>query len=196
MPTWLKWLSLPIVLTLAGLAWGFYTYLNPPPHRTDYELGQAMSSPDHHCFSDIQAPNATLKFRGATASPTNGVPFVQCGDTNDPAAATGTYDFVGKTFDPGATLLSFKAEAGIDQGSYRTQDRSTATWTLFYYGKRVCTERVEYGAPKTMSCDLPDKPADLSRLRIVQTLHPSDGSYGSGLWAGLIDPIVVIRSPS
>jgi hypothetical protein len=196
MPTWLRWLTVPIALTLAGLAWGLYAYLHPPPHRSDYQLGQAMSSPNPHCFSDIKDPNATLRFRGATASPANGVPFVQCGDTDIPTAASGTYEFVGKTFDPGAQLLSFKAEAGVDQGSYLTQVHSTATWILFYYGKRVCTQHVGYAEPKTFSCDLPDKAADLSRMRIVQRVHPSDLSSGSGLWAGLIDPIVVVRSPS
>lgn len=200
-----RWLSLnaalgilALLVAVAGGSWGIWAYYHPGRHQTEVQLGKLMSipSPRGRCFNDDQNRKATLRFGDATASHANGVPFLQCGHTDNPALADGEYKFIGKTFKPDAQLVALKTRVGIDEGSFKTQHEAVGIWTVFYYGEQVCTETARYGNPKPFTCPLPDHPADLSQLRIEQHLTRSDRSQGAGLWAGLIDPIVVVKEPS
>jgi hypothetical protein len=115
---------------------------------------------------------------------------VETGTT--PPLPTGVYTFVAKTFKPDAKLVTLKAMVGVDEDSFRTQREAIGIWTVFYYDERVCRETARYGKPKSFTCQLPGHPADLSELRIQQSLRGSS-ARGAGLWAGLIDPIVVVK---
>ena len=67
---------------------------------------------------------------------------------------------------------------------------------ILFYDEQVCTKTLAYGESELFTCELPEHPANLSELRIVQRLTRIDRSHGAGLWAGMIDPIVVVKAPS
>ena len=128
--------------------------------------------------------------------------FIQCGDdaNGDPRRASGIYRFSGPALPAGSRLARFTAQLAIDESSSSSQRRTQVTWTVVYDGASVCTATVVWSgsrpSPTKLDCRL-RAPAsvggvDLRRLRIQQVAVPA--SSGS-LWAGLLNPRVVVEVP-
>jgi hypothetical protein len=120
-----------------------------------------------------------------------------CGDyappRGDPKRANGDLHFRRAPFPENSVLTRFTAALGVDEDSSSSQAGSRVTWTLFYYGERICSESKSWSGgtspPIRMSCPLPaDKPADTSKLMIsVRASLVSNAQF----WAGIQDATVV-----
>ncbi len=129
--------------------------------------------------------------------------FVQCGDDadGDPGRTSGIYRFSGRTFPAGSRLVRLTAQAAIDESSSSSQRGTSVTWTVFYDGAVVCSKTVAWSgsrpSPRKLDCaKFPSAVAsngiDVQRLRIQQVAFPA--SSGS-LWAGLLNPTLVVEGP-
>ena len=128
--------------------------------------------------------------------------FIQCGDdaNGDPSRTSGTYRFSGPTFPPGSRLARLTGEVAIDESSSSSQRGSSVTWTVLYDGTPLCSATVFWRAtrpsPRDIDCRISSSVSrggfDMRRLRIQQAAAPvSSGS----LWAGLLDPTIVVEVP-
>jgi len=149
------------------------------------------------CFGPYTS-RATLRVAGVV----HGSGFIQCGDdaNGDPSRTSGIYRFSGPAFPAGARLARFTAQVAIDESSSSSQRGTQVTWTVIYDGAPVCTATVVWRgsrpSPTSVDCRVL-RPAsvgefDLGRLRIQQVAIPA--SSGS-LWAGLLNPKVVVEVP-
>jgi hypothetical protein len=77
---------------------------------------------------------------------------------------------------------------------------SIVTWAVFYDGTPICSETVVWSgsrpSPRGLDCRIPSTVLaagfDIQRLRIQQVA--SLASSGS-LWAGLLNPTIVVEAP-
>ena len=128
--------------------------------------------------------------------------FVQCGDdaNGDPGRASGTYRFSGSAGPSGSRPIRLTGQVAIDESSSPSQRGSSVTWTAVYAGRQICSATVVWSgarpSPRTLDCRIPPgvDPGgfDVRRLRIQQVA--SLASSGS-LWAGLLDPRIVVQGP-
>jgi len=153
--------------------------------RPDDPLGEGR------CFGPYGT--ASLKLNGIRRHDS----FLSCGDyappRGDPERANGDLQFRRAPFPENSVLTRFTAALGVDEDSSSAQAGSRVTWTLYYYGERICSESTTWSggtsAPDRMSCALPsEKPADTSELTISQRVSLVSGQQ---FWAGLQDATVV-----
>ena len=153
--------------------------------RPDDPLGQGR------CFGPYGT--ASLKLNGIRRHDS----FLSCGDyappRGDPERANGDLHFRRAPFPANSVLTRFTAALGVDEDSASAQAGSRVTWTLDYYGERICSETTTWSggtsAPVRMSCPLPaDKPADTSQLTISQRVSLVSTEQ---FWAGLQDATVI-----
>ena len=149
------------------------------------------------CFGPYSS-RASLRVSGVV----HGSGFIQCGDDadGDPGRATGVYRFSGLTFPSGSRFVRVTAQAVIDESSSSSQRGSRVTWTVTYNGKPVCSETVFWSgsrpSPGRLDCRIPptnsSRGFDVRRLEVRQVA--SLASTGS-VWAGLLNPMVVVEVP-
>lgn len=128
--------------------------------------------------------------------------YIQCGDDaeGDPSRASGVYRFSGQTFPAGSRLVRITGQAVIDEFSSPSQRGSRVTWTVLYDGTPICSETVVWSgsrpSPRKLDCKIPSTSSsrgfDVRRLEIRQVA--SLASAGS-VWAGLLNPMVVVEVP-
>jgi hypothetical protein len=166
------------------------------PHNTSFALAKVMQSTSTFCFRDgPDHPDASLTLGRLKATETNSPTFIQCGNTDHPELANGTYRFGYHSFPSGSTLERITARVGVDEASSSQQTRTHARWTVQYRGKTVCTVSASFGHPQTMECDTSIDNPDLTKLRIIQAVDHEVTAAGAGLWAGMIDLTAELREP-
>lgn len=158
---------------------------------------------DGHCFGPAPRPgkpHVTLRLGGTYRENVSGkpasAPILICGKGGDPSYASGTYLFRKSELGEDTRLGKLTARFGIDESGGQVQAGASVKLTVTYYDRKVCeSEPAAWEAPGTLSCDLStvDRPADMSRLRIRQTVQ---GAKAPDVWAGLISPRVVLLGPN
>ena len=128
--------------------------------------------------------------------------FVQCGDDahGDPSRASGVYRFSGPTFAAGSRLARVTGRMVIDESSSPSQRGSSVTWTVLYDGMPICSVTVVWAgsrpSPRELDCSISPSVSeggfDLRQLRIQQVASLASSR---SLWAGLLDPAIVVEVP-
>lgn len=108
--------------------------------------------------------------------------FLNCGD-DDPARATGTYEFMEL---PEGTIKTFTGLFAIDEGSANAQRASTAQFTVRYGDTTICSATVTWGSPYRCRRTNLNIPTTSGTLVIEQDVSPATSSSASGLWAGIV----------
>ena len=103
-------------------------------------VGRLPNDPigEGRCFGPYGT--ASLKLNGIRRHDS----FMTCGDyappRGDPKRANGDLHFRRAPFPENSVLTRFTAALGVDEDSSSSQAGSRVTWTLFYYGERICSE--------------------------------------------------------
>lgn len=186
------------IVSLLGIPIALLGWFLPrsPPHTSPFSLAQVMQPRTQYCFRDGQAhPDASLTLGHLKATASNSPTFIQCGNTDIPSRASGTYRFGYHSFTAGTVLERITARVGVDEGSSEQQKGTHATWKVSYRGRSLCNVDASFGDPQTMDCDTSIENPDLTQLRIVQVVHPTTKARGAGLWAGMIDLTAELKEP-